>query len=545
MEENVKQTQDVFAENCGKIYGGIINVGILCVLLVFPLYYHDYYYDMLESKYRCYYMIMLTMFAVVALISIAFFVVDTLEFQLRHTKELLRKFSPREIRKTMTLMDWCLLAFLAAGVISTLQSDYLFESFWGNEGRYTGLFLHLIYGAGFFLISRLYRFKNWHGYAFLAVAMLPLLFGITDFFQMDLLKFKEEISSQDMNDYTSTFGNINTYATYIGIVFGCISALWIREKTGWKAALLYLGYLVCVVAMVMGNSDNVVFGVAVVFAFLPLAAFRNKQGIERYILLLSGFAMGIWLTGLASRLAPDCALPLHGFFGALTRFSGIIFLAAAGVLVAVVLHYFRLKSKPQEEDLGNRYVKLWGIFLVLCVAAGIYLLYDANIAGHSERYGALGSYLKFSDEWGTYRGMIWRITLEAYAKQPLRHKIWGFGLDTFGVMTYAYRGETSRICGQVYDSAHNEYLQYLVTLGPVGLAAYIAFLASSLKTILKSRLNREWGLAIAFGVGCYLAQAFVTINLPIVTPIMWMLLSMGVAGCGRSRVLEEEEQALD
>lgn len=37
MEENVKQTQDVFAENCGKIYGGIINVGILCVLLVFPI----------------------------------------------------------------------------------------------------------------------------------------------------------------------------------------------------------------------------------------------------------------------------------------------------------------------------------------------------------------------------------------------------------------------------------------------------------------------------------------------------------------------------
>lgn len=111
-----------------------------CASCWFSLYYHDYYYDMLESKYRCYYMIMLTMFAVVALISIAFFVVDTLEFQLRHTKELLRKFSPREIRKTMTLMDWCLLAFLAAGVISTLQSDYLFESFGAMKGGIRGCF---------------------------------------------------------------------------------------------------------------------------------------------------------------------------------------------------------------------------------------------------------------------------------------------------------------------------------------------------------------------------------------------------------------------
>ncbi len=27
---------------------------------------------------------------------------------------------------------------------------------------------------------------------------------------------------------------------------------------------------------------------------------------------------------------------------------------------------------------------------------GIFVLYDANVAGHSERYGALGSYLHFS-----------------------------------------------------------------------------------------------------------------------------------------------------
>ncbi len=112
----------------------------------------------------------------------------------------------------------------------------------------------------------------------------------------------------------------------------------------------------------------------------------------------------------------------------------------------------------------------------------------------------------------------------------------GHGLDTFGVMTKAYRGETSRICGQVFDSAHNEYLQYLVTVGPVGLLAYLGFFAAALKIMLQKKPVGQWGLTISLGIGCYLAQAFVTINLPIVTPIMWMLLSMGVAICRKQTI---------
>jgi len=36
-------------------------------------------------------------------------------------------------------------------------------------------------------------------------------------------------------------------------------------------------------------------------------------------------------------------------------------------------------------------------------------------------------------------------------------------------------------------------------------------------------------IALAFGIICYSAQAFVNLNLPIVTPIFWLLLGMGSA----------------
>lgn len=535
-QKKEQQMSDAFAESCQKIYSGIISVGVLLVLAIFPIYYRDYYYDILEAKYQFYYIAIFGMLGVLLLVSIAFLVIDALEFKLEYTKGFFHRFSLGEIRKTLTAADWFLLAFLVTGVISTLQSEYVYEAFWGNEGRYTGLFLHLLYGVSFWVVSRLYQFKRWHLYTFLSVAVLLLLFGITDFFKMDLLHFKVDISENDINDFTSTFGNINTYATYAGIILGCFSALFVVEEKGVKACLYYLGYMVTVLAVIMGNSDNAVFGITVVFAFLPLVAFQSRRGAERYLLLAAGFALGGQIVGWVSSRMAGQVIDLHGFFGTFSRIGALKILAVLGFLGALAIHWVRMKDEKHErENLGKVPVMVWGAFLILCLAAGIFMLYDANAAGNSARYGALGNYLKFSDEWGTYRGMIWRISLDSYSKQPLSHKIWGYGLDTFGVMTMDYRGETSRICGQVFDSAHNEYLQYLLTVGPIGLLAYLGFFASALIMLFKKNPEGKWGLAAAFGVSCYLAQAFVTINLPIVTPIMWMLLSVGVASCRTKR----------
>lgn len=534
MGQNVKeQINDVFSETCKKIYAGIVSVGVLCTLIIFPLFYRDYYFDILESKYIFYYITMLLLFAAISMMTLIFLAVDALEFQLWHTKEFFQKFSVKNIKNTLSVVDLSLIIFLVICIISTLQSDYLFESFWGNEGRFSGLFLHLIYGISFLIISHFYDFKKWHLYLFLSVAMLPLLFGITDYFCLDILDFKKEVAETDINAFTSTFGNINTYVTYVGIVFGCLSVLLVTEQTYWKAFLYFIGTLIASFAMIMGNSDNGFFAIGMVFGFLPLLAFQNRRGVERYVLLTAGFFSAAQVVSWISGKLEGKVLALEGVSRVITSVGKLWIIVVLLWAVWGILLGIRIKNgEKQKEELGNLLVKIWTGLLVLGFIVGIFMLYDANLAGHSERYGALGSYLKFSDEWGNYRGMIWRITMESYAKQPFSHKLWGYGLDTFGVMTVDYREETSRICGQVYDSAHNEYLQYLVTIGPLGLLAYLSFLVSSIWTMLTKPKNKRWSAAVALAVICYLAQAAVTINLPIVTPIMWMLLSMGVA-CSR------------
>ena len=63
--------------------------------------------------------------------------------------------------------------------------------------------------------------------------------------------------------------------------------------------------------------------------------------------------------------------------------------------------------------------------------------------------------------------------MEAYGKFPLKHKLFGYGPDTFGILTTdRFFGDMINATGLIFDNAHNEYLQFLLTIGPIGLIAY-------------------------------------------------------------------------
>ena len=90
-----------------------------------------------------------------------------------------------------------------------------------------------------------------------------------------------------------------------------------------------------------------------------------------------------------------------------------------------------------------------------------------------------------------------------------------------------------------YESAHNEYLQYLVTIGPLALASYLVFLGSSFVRLGRIVKKYSWVLALLTAVICYNTQAIVNINLPIATPFMWLFLAMGLALCRETETAVE------
>lgn len=169
-----------------------------------------------------------------------------------------------------------------------------------------------------------------------------------------------------------------------------------------------------------------------------------------------------------------------------------------------------------------------------------FLIYDANIAGNAAAYGKLGKYLVFNDAWGTNRGYIWRKSIEIFRDFPLIHKLFGYGPDTFGILTTTgdfWSEMLAAANGQTFDNAHNEYLQYLVTVGALGLITYVIFLAAAIRrmTVCLAKGNGNKYIAgCLFAVLCYNAQALVNLNLPITAPLMWLLLSIGMAACRES-----------
>ncbi|MEG1848913.1 MAG: O-antigen ligase family protein, partial [Lachnospiraceae bacterium] len=265
---------------------------------------------------------------------------------------------------------------------------------------------------------------------------------------------------------------------------------------------------------------------------LPFALFGTRQGIKRYTILVALLLSTIKCISIINIKMPDQVVGMGGIFSALSRFSGLTYIVIALWTIVIILYIGDNVFFKGKADWVGRWLRIgWLILLITGVMALVWILYDANLGGHAEKYGAFSQYLVFNDNWGTRRGYCWRIAWESYMQQPLIHKLFGFGPDTFGILTWGFREEALNLYGEFYESTHNEYLQYLVTMGPFALISYVGFLASSCVMMIKGLKKQPWVLAPLLAVICYGVQAIVNINLPIATPIMWTLLAVGMAMC--------------
>lgn len=546
--QNAVKVKDDFSTICSDILSGVVTVGIVVLLTVFPLIYGDAYFDILEVKYKCYYLSVLVMLAVVLLLAVIMAIIDAIEFKSEHTIELFSRLKPGNWKETFRVADGAVLIFWLTALISTLQSDYLYESFWGNEGRYTGLFLLTLYVCTYFVISRLWKKNNWCMELFLISGMVMCVIGITDYFQLDVLDFRGNIKPEQSTMFTSTIGNINTYTAYVGLIMGYSAGLFILEKKTWKSIWYYVCAVISFFAIIMGCSDNAYLGIAALFGLVPFIAFESRQGVKRYLIILATFFSVVQCIDVINQVYADIVVGLDSLFLVMVNFGGlgIVVILLWAAAAAFWVYDYKCAGKhsgsamgtdadrTSAEPWGKKLVYAWGVFAAVVICGLCFAIYDAN-SGHAERYGTLGSYLVFSDSWGTNRGYIWRQAINLYKDFPMMHKLFGYGPDTFGILTLSeIKFDMINATKQIFDSAHNEYLQYLVTIGPIGLAAYLVFLVSAFWSMLKVRTDVPWAVALVCALLCYAFQAIVNINLPIATPVMWLMLSVGMAVCRKN-----------
>lgn len=506
----------------------IVSFFTVVLIAVFPLVFRNFYFDILTVKYIFYYRAVLLMTGALFLVALFFLYGDGRYHQWKGVKHLCESFRIKSLKP----VDWAMLVFLGAVTISTCQSDYFYESFWGNEGRFMGLFLMILYTVSYFMLSRFLRFKQWYLDVFLGTGMIVCIIGILQYFDIDPIGFKENMIWEQYKIFASTIGNINTYTAYVALVAGMGTALFILEKNRIRRYWYLATVMISLLALITGISDNAYLTMAVIFGLLPLYLFNHINGVRKYLLLVSILFTEFQLIDSLNQAFPEQVLGIKGLFNIIVGYEYLSWLVIALWCITIVLSLVEARggNLPGIQRRSNLGRWVWFGAMAAVILGVCYVLYDVNILGNTEAYGSLKKYLVINDDWGTHRWYIWRIGMESYGKFPLLHKLFGHGPDTFGIITMNnYYGEMVARYRERFDSMHNEYLQYLVTIGIAGLLAYLSLLASSVTEMVRTSKRLPVVLAVVFALLCYWVQEVVNISVPIVAPITMVLLAMGVA----------------
>ena len=131
---------------------------------------------------------------------------------------------------------------------------------------------------------------------------------------------------------------------------------------------------------------------------------------------------------------PGQVIAINGLFNVVSDFKYLPFIAAGLWLLAGLLWIGEAKIWKNFKD-NQIACRIWLAFAFISFLILGRMLYCVNILGQVERYGSLQQYLLFDNEWGTHRGYIWKLAMKIYEDFPMIHKIFGYGPDTFGIIT--------------------------------------------------------------------------------------------------------------
>jgi len=443
-------------------------------------------------------------------------------------------------RDKLSYFDWAVLVFAAVTILSALLSPYRHTtSVWIGiqerpaevlSGRYDGAITQLLYVAVYFIVSRWYK-PNEKDFAFAAgAASLVALIGILQFYGMDIFRLWPNDIQQFRQDnffflhFRTTLGNVNIVSTYTSVAALLCGFLFLRKKS--KFQLLWLaGSALSFWMRDIAGSDSGLVGIAVTMFFALPFIIESGKVLGRTFILLSSWVAVFTLQRL---LFEVITVPRHENLSIAARDASTL-LPFVGVFVLLLAIGFVLNRKGKEPDPDAP--PKWKLGVILIAGSLVIGVVGVEIMGREEAQrgeGFAGRLLfearevmhgNISGEMGSGRAHIWRHAFAAVPDNP----IIGSGPDTF---EFAFPEDAQGFMGARFDTAHNEYIQILVTHGILGVLAYMVFLGGVLLTGLRKAFKNPLAMAALAGFFGYCVQAVFNISLPIVSMMLWVFAGM-------------------
>ncbi len=473
-----------------------VTFSVLLFLTLFPLIFDDLYYNITITKYKTY---------VILSCGILLFALS----------ETFLKKKKLHISPT----DKVYLYFLGVCTISCLGSDWEKESFTGSSGKYVGLLFLLLSFGIYYGVSRYFRINRIITLSFPLILILTTTLSLSQFFGHDPFGFYKDMAVGTDIMYLSTFGHIDVYAAFLCVYFPFCLYYAIFESSTW-----FILYLTGAVAGILGilccNSDSSYLGLCVSLAVLFCLSLKSIRTGQRFLIV----SVVLYLSLLFFRLLLKSGE--HRELSKITSFllSDLMMIIFAAVLLLFGL--FLLWCRHQNGMLPAGAFKVSAIFFIslICLIFATFIWF--SVFDRNTDLDWLTNYLRFHDHWGSDRGYVWKWCFQLFTTGTLWFQIFGGGPDTTTLLLErTYHDEMYQTLGVYYASAHNEYLNYLVTIGLAGLIFYLILLGRSVISAY-GKINKDpfyGGVFIA--LLSYATMAFVNISQPITMPFVFLLIA--------------------
>ena len=254
------------------------NVAIVFVTLMFsffPLYLSDRYYYIRHDKLYAFYVL-------ASLLVIAMGNVFLIHY---NKKDKENKIENKKNKFSFT--DYGIIGFFISAIISTLISDYKFDSLTGALGRNNGLILIFAYFVIYFIISRTYRENKVVPIVMAVTSSIVAFIGILQQFYWDPLNLYNGMSSSQYTKFISTIGNRNIFSAYLTIVMPLCMVLFILSKKYYQKIIYGISAVITFGGIVCCNSDGSILGTIGLFLFCYIFFIRNLKDFSNLLIITS------------------------------------------------------------------------------------------------------------------------------------------------------------------------------------------------------------------------------------------------------------------
>lgn len=521
----------------GRLMTGITSAFLLYMLVIYPLALHDHYFDITYTKYTVF-KVGVILFAVIWAMGLVIVLtgINAGDMKGRHAGGNAKVGTMDKLKAVICDgvygTDICMVLFFISGVMSFIMAEDKKNAFTGAQGRYCGLaFMILIFIMYIIVSARVSNMeKMWSliSMVFVLVSSVTFIIAILQNIGFDPFKLLDGINRKQRNIYVSTFGNIDIFGSFICIALPLFMGLYVTEKSNIKRIVYGIGVFAGFMAFIPANADVVFAGVgaAVITVLFATVYMERVDRLFELVMLGSGGYLGMVLLRM---LVGTNGAKITGFNRLAEHPALLVIIFAVVLFIRLIIQVYINKNKT--EVYINKQKNGTGIKLIIALAVVLISGIAVIIYGRKNNLAMFD----FNDKWGSYRGYIWRRVTGLYGELPFVQKIFGHGNESIrSLMDDRFYDEMLQVTGTVYDNAHNEYLQYLVTQGLLGMLSYVGVVVAAAIAGVKKIKKSPYILGLLLAVVSYGVQAIFNVNQCITTPYMFLMTAMLIGVCRRA-----------